>query len=68
MNRERPSASYRWTDWVWEITDEVQEPMLSTDRLGGIYKIYHNFLKKNQKMSTCKWLDLETLESQPIVF
>ena len=45
---------------------EVQDFREITGHSRGIYKIYPNPIKKNQKMSTCNWLDLETLGSQPI--
>ena len=41
--------------------------MKITDGLGEFYRIYPNLIKKNQRMSTCNRLDLQTLGSQPIV-
>jgi hypothetical protein len=37
------------------------------DHFEGIYRIYPNLIKENQKMSTCHRLDLQTLISQPIM-
>ena len=53
------------------VTDEpveVQDYMKITDRFRGIYRrIYPNLIKENRRMSTCNRLDLQTLESQPIM-
>ena len=46
---------------------EVQDCKTITDRFKRIYRIYPNFIKENRRMSTCNRLDLETLESQPIM-
>ena len=35
------------------------------DHLRGIYGIYFTLIKEKRRMSTCNWLDLQTLESQP---
>ena len=40
---------------------EVQDCMITTDHFRGIYKIYPNLLKENQRMSTCNRLDLQAL-------
>ena len=45
---------------------EVQDCRKITDHFWGIYEIYPNLTKENQRMSTCNRLDLQTLESQPI--
>ena len=41
--------------------------MKITDHFIGIYRIYLNLIKKNQRMSTCNRLDLQTLGSQPFM-
>ena len=46
---------------------EVQDYMKITDHFRGIYKIYLNLIKENQRMSTCNRWDLQTLRSQPIM-
>jgi hypothetical protein len=45
---------------------EVQECRKITDRFRGIYRICFKIIKENRRMSTCNWLDLQTLGSQPI--
>ena len=46
---------------------EVQDCRKITDRFRGIYRIYPNFVRENQRMSTCNRLDLQTLGSQLIL-
>ena len=46
---------------------EVQDFRRITDHLGGIYIIYPNFIKENQRMSTRNRLDLQTLGSQSVM-
>ena len=46
---------------------EVQYFMKITHYIWEIYGIYLNFIKKNQKITTCNRLDLETLRSWPIM-
>ena len=46
---------------------EVQECRKITDHFGGIYGFYLNLIKLNQMMSTCNYLDLQGLGSQPIM-
>ena len=47
---------------------EVQECRKITDHFRGIYRIYHpNLTKEYRRMSTCNRLDLQTLESQPVI-
>ena len=46
---------------------EVQDFGIITDPFRGMCGIYPNSSKKHHKMSTCNWLDLETLGSQPIM-
>jgi hypothetical protein len=46
---------------------EVQDCMKIIDYFRGIYRIYPNLRKENRRMSTCNWLDLQTLGSQPII-
>ena len=50
-----------------ELSVEVQVCKKIIDRFGGIYRIYPNLIKENRRMSTCNRLDLQTLESQPIM-
>ena len=48
------------------VTDEpveVQDFRKITNPFGGIYRTSHNLIKKNQKMSKCNQLILETLGS-----
>ena len=57
-----PTASYKWTSWVWEITGwslRLQELAIIFTGSENIPKL----MKKNLKMSTCNQLDLETLGS-----
>jgi hypothetical protein len=42
--------------------------MTSTNHFGEVFRMYLDSMKKNQKMSTCNQLDLETLGSQLIFF
>ena len=52
------------------VTDEpveVYDCKKSTDHFIGIYRIYPNVMKEIKRMSTCNWLDLQTLGSQPIM-
>ena len=37
------------------------------DDFGGTYGIYLKLIKENRKISTCNWLDLETLGYQLIL-
>jgi hypothetical protein len=46
---------------------EVQDCRKIIDHLRGIYRIYPNLMKENQRMSACNRLDLQTLGSQPIM-
>ena len=46
---------------------EVQGFKRITDHIGRIYRIYLKSVKKNQRMSACKRLELQTLGSQPIM-
>ena len=46
---------------------EVQDCRKIMDYFRGIYRIYPNLIKENRRMSTCNWLDLQTLGSQPIM-
>ena len=46
---------------------EVQDCRKITDRFRGIYRIYPNLIKENQRMLTCNQLDLQTLGSQLIM-
>ena len=46
---------------------EVQDCMRITNHFKGIYRIYPNLIKENQKLSTCNWLDLQTLGFQPLM-
>ena len=51
------------------VTDEpveVQDCTKITDHYRGIYRIYPNLIKQNRRMSTCKWMDLQTLGSRPV--
>ena len=38
-----------------------------TKRFRGIYRIHPKLIKENRRMSTCNWLDLQILGSQPIM-
>ena len=52
------------------VTDEpveIQDCRKDTDHFIGIYRIYPNLMKENRRMSTCNWLDLQTLGSQPVM-
>jgi hypothetical protein len=52
------------------VTDEpaeFQDCRRITDHFRGMYRIYPNLMKKNRRMSTCNWLDLQTLGSQPVM-
>ena len=66
-DRGEPAVSYKWTGWVWEIPVEVQYCRNRTDHFRGVYRIYPNLIKEHRRMSTCNWLDLQTLGSQPIM-
>ena len=46
---------------------EVQDRRKITDHFRGIYRIYPKSIKENRGMSTCNWLDLQILGSQPIM-
>ena len=46
---------------------EVQDCRKITNHFRRIYGIYPNLIKENRRMSTCNWLDLQTLGSQPIM-
>ena len=46
---------------------EVGDCRKITDRFRGIYRVYPNLIKKNQRRSTCNWLDLQALGSQPVM-
>ena len=46
---------------------EVQDFCKMTDHLRGIYGVHLKLIKKNGKITTCNWLDLETLGSQSIM-
>ena len=57
-------VSYRWIGWVLRNNRlKVQDFRRITDRFRGIYRIYIKWMKRNQKMSTCNRLDLESLGS-----
>ena len=38
-----------------------------TNHLRGICGIYPKLIKENQRMSTCNWLDMQTLGYQPVI-
>ena len=62
------AVTYRWTGEDWEITDwSSRLPQEITDHLWGIYRLYPNLIKGNWRMSTCNWLDLQTLGSPPVM-
>ena len=46
---------------------EVEDSMKITDWFRGIYRIYPNLIKEDRRMSTCNWLNLQTLGSQPVM-
>jgi hypothetical protein len=46
---------------------EVQDCRKITDYYRGLYRVYPKLIKENRRMSTCNWLDLQTLGSQPIM-
>ena len=46
---------------------EVEDFRIITHHFRGTYKIYPNSIKGNQRISTCNWLDLQALGSQPVV-
>ena len=46
---------------------EVQDCREITNYFRGIYRIFHNLIKENCRMSTCDHLDLQTLGSQPFM-
>ena len=46
---------------------EVQVCKKITNRFRGIYRIYPNSMKENRRMSTCVWVNLQTLGSQPVI-
>ena len=46
---------------------DVQDFRKGPDRFRGIYCLHLKLMKKNQKMSTCNQLDLETLGYWPIM-
>ena len=60
-------ARYRCTDWVWEITGWNSRLQEIADQFRGIYRIYLKLIRKNQKMSTCNRLALQTLGSRPVL-
>ena len=52
------------------VTDEpveVHDGRKIPDHFRGIYRIYPNLIKENQRMSTCNRLDLQTLGSQQVM-
>ena len=64
---ENPAVTYRWSGWVWELTDCSSKLQgRNTDHFRGIHKIYtsHEW-QQNRKMSTCNRLDSESLGSWP---
>ena len=46
---------------------EVEDCRKITDQFRGIYRMYPNLIKENQRMSTCNRLDLQILGSQPVM-
>ena len=56
-DRGEPAVSYKWTSWVWKITDHFRR----------IYRVYPNLKKENWRMSTYNRLELQTLGSQQIM-
>ena len=71
MNGERPTATCKWTGWVWEITEwssRLQEIYWSFFKINKIiYEIYLKLVKKYQTITTCNQLDLETLGFWPMM-
>ena len=52
------------------VTNEPVEAQNCTkiiDHFRGIHRIYPNPIKENRRMSTCNWLDLQTLGSPPVM-
>ena len=59
----KPTASYRWASWVWEITGWGSRLHEFARHFGGIYGIDLTLIKENWEITTCNWLGLETLGS-----
>ena len=58
---DEPSTSYKWSGWVWEITDlKFKDFKKSADHSRGIHANIPQ-INKEQKIVTCTLLDLETL-------
>ena len=57
-DRGEPAVSYKWTDWVWEITCWSWRLQENYRSFRGIYRIYPNLTKDNRRMCTCNRLDL----------
>ena len=66
-DRGEPTVTYKWTGWVWKITGWSSRLLEINDHFKRIYTIYPILTKENQRMSTCNRLELQTLESQPIM-
>jgi hypothetical protein len=54
-------CSYEWNNWVWETTNWSYVNITNHSR--WIYVVYLKLMKKNWKISTWNWLDLEILGS-----
>ena len=46
---------------------EIQNVVKITDNVRIIHELYLMCIKKNWKMSTCNWLNLEVLGSGPVM-
>ena len=46
---------------------EVEDCQKITDHFREIYRMYPKLMKENRMMSTCDWLDLQTLGSQLVM-
>ena len=60
--RELELPTQRWRGWVRGMVGSSS----MSNRFRWVYKIDLKVIQGNQNISTCNWLDLETLGSQPI--
>ena len=60
IGKRGPAAIEKWPV-------EVQDFRKFTDKFREFCRLHPNLIKKNRKLSTWNWFDLETLGSQPIM-
>ena len=64
----RTSCLLQMNQWsVRKNLAEVQDFKKIINHFRGMYKMYLNYIKKNWKITTCNWLDLEVGNTRIVI-